>query len=62
MVNVVLPKPAKVKIIPLTVAQVMALADAMPRHNRAMVITQAGLGLRIGELLALRVQDVDFNL
>jgi integrase len=25
-----------------------------------MVLTQAGLGLRIGELLALRVQDVDF--
>ena len=25
-----------------------------------MVLTQAGLGLRIGELLALRAQDVDF--
>jgi hypothetical protein len=25
-----------------------------------MVITQAGLGLRIGELVALRIQDVDF--
>src|SRR5688500_20131512 len=25
-----------------------------------MVLTQAGLGLRIGELLALRVQDIDF--
>jgi integrase len=25
-----------------------------------MVITQAGLGLRIGELLSLGVQDVDF--
>ena len=25
-----------------------------------MVITQAGLGLRVAELLALRVQDVDF--
>ncbi|WP_448622154.1 tyrosine-type recombinase/integrase [Geodermatophilus sp. URMC 65] len=25
-----------------------------------MVLAQAGLGLRIGELLALRVQDVDF--
>src|SRR5262249_27057198 len=30
------------------------------RQYKAMVITQAGLGLRIGELLALRVQDVDF--
>ena len=25
-----------------------------------MVVAQAGLGLRIGELLALRVEDVDF--
>src|SRR4051794_41887434 len=32
----------------------------MPARNRAMVVAQAGLGLRIGELLALRVQDVDF--
>ena len=38
----------------------LALAEAMPRRNRAMVMTQAGLGLRIGELLSLRVQDVDF--
>jgi integrase len=46
--------------VPLTVQQVQALADAMPVRNRAMVIAQAGLGLRIGELLALRVEDVDF--
>jgi integrase len=32
----------------------------MPVRYRAMVITQAGLGLRVGELLALRVEDVDF--
>jgi integrase len=48
------------RIVPLTVDQVRALADAMPPRNRAMVIAQAGLGLRLGELLALRVQDVDF--
>lgn len=40
--------------------QVQQLADAMPARNRAMVVTQAGLCLRIGELLALRVEDVDF--
>ncbi|MBQ0993373.1 tyrosine-type recombinase/integrase [Micromonospora sp. H61] len=45
--------------MPLTVDQVRALAAAMPAGNRAMVIVQAGLGLRLGELLALRVQDVD---
>ena len=32
----------------------------MPPRNRAMVYAQAGLGLRVGELLAVRVQDVDF--
>ncbi|MEH0823363.1 MULTISPECIES: tyrosine-type recombinase/integrase [unclassified Micromonospora] len=46
--------------MPLTVDQVRALADAMPARNRAMVIVQAGLGLRLGELLALRVQEVDY--
>lgn len=55
-----LPSADRARIVPLTVGQVAALADAMPGRNRAMVITQAGLGLRIGELLALRVQDVDF--
>ena len=34
--------------------------DAIPDRNKAMVITQAGLGLRLGELLALRQEDVDF--
>ncbi len=46
--------------MPLSVIQVLALADAMPLRNRSMVIAQAGLGPRIGELLSLRVQDVDF--
>lgn len=46
--------------VPLTVGQVRALAaEAWPRQA-AMVLAQAGLGLRLGELLALRVQDVDF--
>ena len=46
--------------MPLFVGQVAAWAEAVPRRNRAMVIAQAGLGLRIGEPLSLRVQDVDF--
>lgn len=37
-----------------------ALADATPDRYRAMVLVQAGLGLRIGELLGLRIADVDF--
>jgi integrase len=55
-----LPKACKPKIVPLTVAQVLAWADAAEPRVRAMILTQAGLGLRIAELLALRVADVDF--
>jgi integrase len=59
-VRLSLPRSERKRVVPLTVAQVQALADTMPTRCRAMVITQAGLGLRIGELMALRVQDVDF--
>jgi integrase len=55
-----LPRTERERIVPLSVAQVQALAQAMPTRSKAMVITQAGLGLRIAELLALRVEDVDF--
>lgn len=60
VVRVQLPRHERERVVPLTVQQVLALADAMPARNKAMVIAQAGLGLRIGELLALRVEDVDF--
>ncbi|MGW5666844.1 tyrosine-type recombinase/integrase [Micromonospora sp. NPDC003776] len=60
VVRVSLPSSHRERIVPLTVDQVRALADVIPARNRAMVVTQAGLGLRLGELLALRVQDVDF--
>lgn len=59
-VGISLPEAHAVRIKPLTVAQVQALADAAPKYCRAMVVAQAALGLRVGELLALRVQDVDF--
>lgn len=60
VVRLALPASTRERIVPLTVEQVRALAEAMPDRNRAMVLTQAGLGLRIGELLALRLCDVDF--
>src|SRR4051812_28714255 len=60
VVRVALPRHERARVVPLTVEQVQALAAAMPDRCGAMVLTQAGLGLRIGELLALRVQDVDF--
>jgi len=58
--GVTLPKVKRERIVPLTVEQVAALADEIGDRYRAMVLVQAGCGLRIGELLALRVQDVDF--
>ena len=60
MAQIALPRVEDERVLPLTVVQVRALAEAMPERSRAMVYVQAGLGLRIGELLALRVQDVDF--
>ena len=60
VVRITLPRYERPRLVPLTIEQVRALAEAMPERYRAAVITQAGLGLRIGELLALRVQDVDF--
>ncbi len=44
--KVSLPEAVSERIVPLTVAQVRALAAAMPDRCEAMVITQAGLGLR----------------
>lgn len=55
-----LPRADDDRVVPLVVDQVRALAEAMPDRNRAMVYVQAGLGLRLGELLALRDVDVDF--
>jgi integrase len=59
-VRLSLPRSERERVVPLTIAQVSALADAMPERCRAMVVAQAALGLRIGELLALRLEDVSF--
>lgn len=55
-----LPTIDRKRVIPLSVQQVEALADAVPRRYRALVAAGAGLGLRPGELFGLRVRDVDF--
>lgn len=60
VVRISLPRSETERVVPLSVEQVRQLAEAMPVRTRAMVYTQAGLGLRVGELLALRVQDIDF--
>lgn len=59
-VRISLPEATSKRVVPLTVTQVSAIAAAVPGRCQAMVIAQAGLGLRIGELLALRVSDVNF--
>jgi integrase len=59
-VRISVPRAEAERVVPLTVDQVRVLADAVPPRCQAMVLTQAGLGLRLGELLALRAVDVDF--
>ncbi|MET8148267.1 tyrosine-type recombinase/integrase [Actinoplanes sp. NPDC049668] len=44
-----------------SIAQVFALADAMPTHFSALVVVAALSGLRWGELAALRRRDVDLD-
>jgi hypothetical protein len=44
VVRLSLPATYRERVVPLSVEQVVALAEAMPRRNRAMVIAQAGLG------------------
>jgi integrase len=58
--RVALPRHEQERLVPLTVEQVDLLAQTVRPRYRAMVIVQAGLGLRVGELLALRLADVDF--
>lgn len=43
-----------------TTEQVWALHDALPEHFRPVVLLGAFAGLRVGEMAALRVSDVDF--
>jgi len=58
-----LPKKAgrrrQIKILPLTDAQVVALANAIDAQYRLAVLLDAYMGLRAGELWALRRDDID---
>jgi integrase len=58
--RIALPPVADVEVVPPTVERVQEIALAIPDRYRAAVIMLAGSGLRIGELLGLRVTDVDF--
>lgn len=48
-----------IDIAPLTHAELDAIADRLPEHWRVPVYTAAYMGLRAGELWALRRDDVD---
>ncbi len=55
-----LPRPEGRRVDPMTVDQVLALADAVPARYRAAVVAASGLGLRQGELFGLTVDRVDW--
>jgi integrase len=58
--GVKLPAVERERVVPLSVAQVQALADAMPGRYRALVILGAGTGLRTSEALAVTVDRIDW--
>lgn len=53
--KIALPRESAGEPVPPTVEQVAAMADKIGERYRAAVVTLAGSGLRIGELLGLRV-------
>ena len=55
-----LPAVQRQRVVPLTVAQVEALVEALPERYQALAVVGAGTGLRQGELFGLQVADVDF--
>jgi len=58
-VGVRLPRIPREPMLFLDASEVRALADEITPHYRALVLSAAYLGLRAGELLALRRSDVD---
>lgn len=54
------PPTAKQRPYVATTEQVWALHDALPDHFKPVVLLGAFAGLRVGEMVALRVSDVDF--
>lgn len=59
--RITLPPMLDEEVTPPTVAQVEAMARVMPPCVRMAITVLAGSGLRIGELLGLKVSDVDFK-
>ena len=55
------PKVERIEKPALSPAQVKAVADNMPEHLKALVVLLYLTGLRIGEALALKWSDADFD-
>lgn len=55
-----LPRATKVEIVPPTVDEVAALSEAIAPRYRATISVAAGAGLRLGEVLGLQVDRIDF--
>lgn len=58
--RIVLPQADSIEVSVPTVEQVSALVESVEPRYRAAVVLLAGSGVRIGELLGLRVSDVDW--
>jgi integrase len=58
--SISLPKKVRAEVVPPTVEQVEAIADAVQDRYRAAVVVAAGAGLRLGEVFGLQVDRVDF--
>jgi len=58
--KIALPTVRPTERATLTPEGLSELADALPGHYRALVLTGAVLGLRWGEAIGLRVCDIDF--
>ncbi|MDQ2728689.1 MAG: site-specific integrase [Actinomycetota bacterium] len=59
-VRIALPKKTDTEVVPLSVAEVSALAAAVPNRYKALIVFAAGMGLRQGECFGLTVDRVDF--
>ena len=59
-VNVKLPKKDAAELVPLRVEEVERLAAAVPERYQALIVFDAGMGLRQGECFGLTVDRIDF--
>ncbi len=58
--KIALPEKGNTEVVPPTVEEVERVVELMPDRYRAAAVLLAGSGLRIGELLGLKVTDIDF--